>query len=1509
MATGAYTNAGGEFLVNMTVWGIQSDCTVAALASGGFVVSWTDNSGVGGDSSASGVKARIYDANGSALGQEFLVNTVTAAAQDQPAAAALASGGFVLTWTDASAIGADPDRLGVKAQIFDANGMKVGSEFLANTTTRLGQSTSVVTGLASGGFVISWVDASATAPDANGTGIRAQIYSSTGTKVGGEFLVNSTILSSQNYPVLTALSSGGFVASWTDSSGLGGDPTAPGIKAQLFSSTGTKVGGEFLVNTTTVATQDQPTITSLSNGGFVVVWRDTSLHGDTSGSGLKAQLFDSAGIKVGVEFQVNTTEFNSQDQPAVTSIAGGGFAVSWRDNSTLASDSSGFGIKTQLFDQLGAKLGSEFQVNSTTSGTQEMPVITALSSGALVISWTDRSGLDGDVDAGIKARIFTPTSGTIGDIALSSNIVSEAAVENTTIASLTANGASNAIYSYVLTDDSTGGAFAIHGNQLVVQSSLALDYESAPGATLTIRATDTFGNSFEKVFGLTITDAIVEDRYRGGTELLANTTITGNQQLASIAAIGGDRYVLTWTDASGQGDGSGNGIKGQIVDAEGSKIGNEFLVNTQTLNGQDSSAVAGLSSGGFVVTWTDNSATGADPSSSGIKAQIFDSAGAAVGAELLVNQSMVNAQKAPAVAALASGGFAVTWTDLSLQGGDASVSSVKAQIYDQAGNTIGSEFLVNTNTLNVQDTPTIAALASGGFVVSWHDSSLVGGDNSKDAVKAQIYDAAGTKVGGEFLVNTQIQGNQQQESITGLSTGGFVVAWADASQRGGDPDNYGIAFQIYDAAGVAVGGQGLANSSKAGAQLAPAISALADGGFMISWGDYGGLGSELGTAGIKAQIYSGDGVKIGGEFIVNAQALGSQADPTVAAAMNGGFAIAWSDFSGLGGDDLGASIKYKIFDPLASQGGPPPLIAASDLLSATEDQPSVYLAATLLANDVDAPGLPISMNGVTAISGGSVTLDSNGEILFTPFANFSGNALFTYAASDTDGNSAIGHVTIAVAPVNDAPSAFDDQIVVSEDGTTIPGATLLANDIDPDIGDKLTIQPLPSTTTAGAQLTLTNGIISYAPGSLFQYLGAGQSASDSFGYTMVDLAGISSAANVSLTVKGANDAPTTLALNGSQVNENASGGTIVGTMSALDIDQGDLLTYSLSNTAGGRFTVDATTGSISVANGAVLDFETASSQSIIGRATDSNGLFVEASFTIGLNNLPEPKSWTGDNGVNVFTAPTNDLWTINGLGGNDLLTGNASADTILGGAGNDTLDGAGGIDSLVGGISNDTYYVDNVADKVVENAGEGTDLVITSVSFALDPNIENLTQTGTADISMTGNDLANTVNGNSGANLMQGGLGGDLLTGNDGNDILVGEQGGDFILGGNGDDRLVGGVGADELTGGAGVDIFVFDTLGTSADRDKVKDFVPGEDLFEMSRTVFAAFAGMPLGGLPASTFVNGTQATTAEHHIVYQQSTGNLYYDPDGVGGIVQTQIALLSTKPVLTSASFSLG
>src|SRR5262249_57445005 len=101
------------------------------------------------------------------------------------------------------------------------------------------------------------------------------------------------------------------------------------------------------------------------------------------------------------------------------------------------------------------------------------------------------------------------------------------------------------------------------------------------------------------------------------------------------------------------------------------------------------------------------------------------------------------------------------------------------------------------------------------------------------------------------------------------------------------------------------------------------------------------------------------------------------------------------------------------------------------------------------------------------------------------------------------------------------------------------------------------------------------------------------------------------------------------------------------------------------------------------------------------------------------------------------------------------------------------VDGGGGADSMIGALGNDTYFVDNVADAVVESAGQGSDAVFALVSYGLSDNVETLVLQGAGSISGIGNALANSMFGNSGDNTLDGQGGADILTGNGGNDTFL----------------------------------------------------------------------------------------------------------------------------------------
>jgi Ca2+-binding RTX toxin-like protein len=134
------------------------------------------------------------------------------------------------------------------------------------------------------------------------------------------------------------------------------------------------------------------------------------------------------------------------------------------------------------------------------------------------------------------------------------------------------------------------------------------------------------------------------------------------------------------------------------------------------------------------------------------------------------------------------------------------------------------------------------------------------------------------------------------------------------------------------------------------------------------------------------------------------------------------------------------------------------------------------------------------------------------------------------------------------------------------------------------------------------------------------------------------------------------------------------------------------------------------------------------------------------------------------------------------------------------------------------------------------------------------------------------------------------------LTGSQYDDVLTGGTGNDVLLGGAGNDVLAGGKGADTLTGGAGADTFRF---GGDTKADHITDFLSGTDRIELDHLLFKAFG---TGQLAANQFGQGTAASTATQRLVYDQPTGNLWYDADGSGKVKAVLIGVLDNHaPVL--------
>ncbi len=150
----------------------------------------------------------------------------------------------------------------------------------------------------------------------------------------------------------------------------------------------------------------------------------------------------------------------------------------------------------------------------------------------------------------------------------------------------------------------------------------------------------------------------------------------------------------------------------------------------------------------------------------------------------------------------------------------------------------------------------------------------------------------------------------------------------------------------------------------------------------------------------------------------------------------------------------------------------------------------------------------------------------------------------------------------------------------------------------------------------------------------------------------------------------------------------------------------------------------------------------------------------------------------------IYLGSGNDF--AEGGDGSDLLNGGSGVDELRGGSGNDFLHGGSGADGMWGGSGNDSFFVDNAQDKVFEDAGNGNDVVYTSVSYALASGesvevLRTVSDSGTASINLTGNELVNTLIGNAGANILNGGRGADRMSGLGGDDTYIVDNVGDVV--------------------------------------------------------------------------------------------------------------------------------
>jgi hypothetical protein len=385
-----------------------------------------------------------------------------------------------------------------------------------------------------------------------------------------------------------------------------------------------RAGNEFRVNSYTTGYQYARvnSVGAAGGGRFVVVW-ESALR-DGSGYAAMAARFDVNGTRLGTDFIVNTYTTGDQYFSAVGINGPGRFVVAWQ---SYAEDGSREGVFAQRYDRNGVRSGGEFLVNAFTTHTQSRASVGLDTVGNAVIAWRSGSPLvpqDGDA-SGTYARRYA-----------------------------------------------VGGG--VQGTEFRVNTHTT-DYQNRPDVA----------------------------RAPGGPT--------------------GGPFVVVWQSYSQEGASSGYGVYAQRYAPDGTTLGPEFRVNTYTTGDQARPSVAVDGTGNFVVAWTEYAPR--DGSGTSIQAQRYNSAGAAVGAEFQVNSTTTGYQYQPQVGMAADGwGFVVTWTTYGNGVG------VNGRRFNPSGTAVGLDFQVHTYVTNAQYTTSVGVDAVGNFLVTWNswlqDGSFTG---------------------------------------------------------------------------------------------------------------------------------------------------------------------------------------------------------------------------------------------------------------------------------------------------------------------------------------------------------------------------------------------------------------------------------------------------------------------------------------------------------------------------------------------------------------------------------------------------------------------------------------------------------------------------------------------------------------------------------------------------------------------------------------------------------------
>jgi hypothetical protein len=399
--------------------------------------------------------------------------------------------------------------------------------------------------------------------------------------VGAQFQVNTYTTNQQRAVKVVALPDGGFFAVWDSSAGAspGNDTSDYSVGGQRYDAAMAPVGSSFQVNTYTTGFQGGPKIAVAPDGKTFVIWSSQgSPSTDTDAVAVLGQRFDSSGSPLGTEFQVNTYTTGGQSASDISAASDGSTIVIYDSDGSAGTDTLNGAILAQRYDATGAPLGTEFQVNSYTTGLQFSSSVSFNADGSFVAAWNSTNSAGGDPNQNIQARRFDSSANPVAN---------DFQVNTYTTNSQTAP---------VVRTRSDGGFVVAWVN-----------YNASPGG-------DNSQTSINARVFLADGTGVAQD-------FQVNTQTTGYQYRPRIAPAGLAGFIVQWTGASSVDDPDGFGVSARSFSSNGSPTSAEFTINTYTTSNQLDSDIARLPGGDYIATWSSFGSDETDTDGTSIQAR------------------------------------------------------------------------------------------------------------------------------------------------------------------------------------------------------------------------------------------------------------------------------------------------------------------------------------------------------------------------------------------------------------------------------------------------------------------------------------------------------------------------------------------------------------------------------------------------------------------------------------------------------------------------------------------------------------------------------------------------------------------------------------------------------------------------------------------------------------------------------------------------------------------------